>query len=124
MKNNLYLDPTTYDLILDSNFNLRVTNTYSQWLSQKIENTLKTLYGEWFANQTLGIPYFQTILKKQTNIDQVNIIFKNAIKNIEGVRNIIKFEPEYNTSTRTYTISELIVQSEENEIINIGTITL
>jgi hypothetical protein len=124
MKSNLYLNPNTYDIELDNNFNLKVTNSYSQWLSQKIENTLKTLYGEWFANQTLGIPYFQTILKKQSNINQVNIIFKNAIKNIEGVRTIIKFEPEYNSSTRTYVISSLVVQSEENEVIDIGSIIL
>ena len=41
---NLYIDPDTNDITL-SNYNLRVTTTITEFLSQKIENVLKTISG-------------------------------------------------------------------------------
>ncbi len=123
MKSNLYLDPTTYDLILDGNFNLRITQTYTEWLSQKIENVLKTFKGEWFANFTIGVPFYESILKKNPNVTEVNAIFQNKIKGIDGVAELTKFDVSYDNSERTYSI-DIEVLSNENEIVDVGTITI
>lgn len=124
MKKNLYLDPSTYDLVLDGSFNLRVTTTFTEWLSQKLENRLKTFEGEWFANYRIGIPFIGTILVKNPNITQVNAIFRDEILSTEGVKEIIKFEVVFNTSTRKYIISDLQVRSTEGDIVNLGEITV
>jgi hypothetical protein len=124
MKKNLYLDPSTYDLVLDGSFNLRVTTTFTEWLSQKLENRLKTFEGEWFANYLIGIPFIGTILVKNPNITQVNAIFKDEILSTEGVKEIIKFEVTFDTSTRKYIISDLQVRSTEGDIVNLGEITV
>lgn len=124
MKKNLYLDPGTYDLVLDGSFNLRVTTTFTEWLSQKLENRLKTFEREWFANDRIGIPFIGTILVKNPNITQVNAIFKDEILSTEGVKEIIKFEVTFDTSIRKYIISDLQVRSTEGDIVNLGEITV
>ena len=115
MPKNFYLDPITKDLVIQD-FNLRLTATTTEWLSQKIENRLKTFYGEWFADATIGIKYFRDILKKQPNLDQVNTIFRNAIINTEGVQSIDEFNVDFNSSTRTYQI-DFVVTAEDGETV-------
>lgn len=98
---NIYVDPVTYDLILD-NRNLRMTTTLTEWLSAKIESRLKIFYGEWFANQTIGVPYFEQILKKQADIDNVQVIFSDVIKATYGVKELLSFTVVYSITTRLY----------------------
>ena len=100
---NLYLDPTTNDITL-SNYNLRVTATTTEFLSQKIENTLKTVAGEFFANESLGIPYFTEILGKPTDISVVVSIFRNAVIAIPEVSEIVEFTVIFNAETRVFEI--------------------
>ena len=104
MARNFYIDPETKDLVID-NFNLKLTSTLGEHLAQKIENQLKTFRGEWFLNQSIGIPYYQDILKKQVNIDTVTSIFRNAILNVEGVDRIIDLSVLLDTAEREYNLT-------------------
>jgi len=109
---NLYIDPNTYDLILE-NRNLRMTASVTEWLSAKIEARLKTFYGEWFANQTIGIPYFEQILKKQADIDNVESIFSDVIRETTGVEELLSFSIEYDVTSRLYTYTfEVLADSD------------
>lgn len=98
---NIYIDPDTYDITTKNN-NLRMTETTTEWLAAKIEAKLKTFYGEWFANQSIGIPYFEEILKKQVDIDNVQVLFSDEIKNTTGVAELVSFSIDYDTGTRDY----------------------
>jgi len=100
---NLYLDPNTYDLTLQ-NYNLRVTQNMSEFLSQKIENTLKTIAGEFFANETIGVPYFTDILGKKRDLATVTSIFRNQVLSISEVSEIIEFTTDYEPVTREFSI--------------------
>ena len=104
MTRSIYLDPVTKDLALTDAKNLRMTTTNGEYVAQKIETTLSFFYGEWFLNYVLGIPYFQDIFVKNPDINLVNTIFRNAIINIEEVEEIIKFETEFDTSLRQYSL--------------------
>lgn len=99
---NLFVDPVTYDLALDSTNNLRLTENTTEWLSAKLEAKLKTFLGEWFANQNIGIPYYQDILKKQIDLNNVEVIFSEAVKNTAGVKELLEFSVDYDGSTRLY----------------------
>jgi hypothetical protein len=121
---NLFLDPLTGDLSL-RNFNIRFTESQTEWLSQKLENKLKTIFGEWFANQFLGIEYFQKILKKQANLDEVGTLFKTQIKNTQGVSKILQFSIDYERNTRKYIVNFEVLSVENGEEIPvIGSITV
>lgn len=102
---NLFLAPETYDLSLTSAKNLRLTADMGEFLSQKIETVLKTFSGEWFLNPDLGIPYFDKILIKQADLDDINSIFKSAVQNIEEVDEVLSFETDFNAGTRTYEVT-------------------
>lgn len=103
MSKNLYFDPLTKDIILD-NFDLQLT-TDEENIAQGIECRLKFFSGEWFLNRNLGIPYFQSVLKKNPNLNAVNAIFRNAILSAPGVEEITTYTAEYDNNTRTYSIS-------------------
>jgi len=98
---SLYIDPNTYDLEILNN-NLRMTTNTSQWLSCKLEARLKTFFGEWFINSTIGVPYFEQILKKQVDINNVTTILSDYIKNTRGVKELITFDVDYDNISRHY----------------------
>ena len=112
---NLYLDPATYDLINDA-YNLRLTETYVEYVSQKIENVLKTYKNEWFLDPDLGIPYFDRILIKQADVDDVNGIFLIAITEIDEIVEVISLNTNFDSQLRLYTVAFEAKMAEE-EII-------
>ena len=113
---NIYLSPTTYDFEL-TNYNLRVTRNMSEFLAQKIENVLKTVSGEFFANEFLGIPYFTEILGKPKDIDTVASIFRNAIIDINEVDELVEFSTDFDAPTRTYSI-DYTVRAVDGTVID------
>ena len=114
---NLYLDPTTKDLAVDSNFNLRLTDNIGEELSQKIENVLKTFRGEWYLDPDLGIPYFDRVFIKQADLGDVNSIFFIAVSNIDEVDEVLDFTTSLDGATRIYTVN-FKVRSIDSEIIS------
>lgn len=103
MKKNLYLDAVNYDLTL-SNFQLRLTDNLTEYMSQKIENVLSTFAGEWFLDFSIGLPYFDRILIKTADLNDVRNIFLIAITGIPEVEEIISFDTDFIVGTRKYTI--------------------
>lgn len=104
MKKNLYLDPDTND-ITTVNFNLRLTKNLTEFVSQKLENRLKTFQGEWFVDRTIGLPYYQRILKKKADVDDINSLYRAEINSVEEVVEIIEFTPDYNEALRKYSLT-------------------
>jgi hypothetical protein len=123
MKKNLYQNEITKDIEIDANKNLRFTTTLQEYISQKIENKLRFLKGEWFLNTDLGIPYFETIFKKNPDINLINTIFIREIRSIEEVIEIIKFETNYDVSLRTFSIN-LEVKIYDGSVIVINELEL
>lgn len=61
---SLYLDPETWNLVLDANGALKMTeNPYA--VAQDVACACKTILGECIFDTTIGIPYFSKILGKQ-----------------------------------------------------------
>jgi hypothetical protein len=119
---NLLLDKNTNELIL-TNGNLTFTDSFEQNLAQKIQSTLLTFSEEWYLNQTVGVPYYSSVLGKQSMSD-VNAVFVSVIKGIEGVAKIIEFEVDFDGTRRTYKITKLTVTSTEGTTVDVGEITL
>jgi hypothetical protein len=111
---NLYLDPNTADLAVDSSFDLRFTVNLVEYVSQRIENVLKTFQGEWFLDETLGLPFFDRILIKRADINDVINIFRSAVLSIPEVQELITFEVTQNTQTRLFSATlEARISEEE-----------
>ena len=108
---SLYVNPITYDIETENN-NLRFTKNVTEWLSAKIEARLKTFYREWFVNQTIGVPYFEKILKKQVDINNVQVILSDVIKQTTGVDELLEFEIDYDGTTRKYFYTFKVIATE------------
>lgn len=59
---------------------------------QDILQRLRTVYGECFMDNTIGLPYFTQILVKNPNLDQINVFIKNEILATPGVETLISYQ--------------------------------
>lgn len=60
-------------------------------LVQRLKIRLLVLLGEWFLDETRGIPYFQEILEKGTSYDQISNSIKLVIVQTPDVKKINYF---------------------------------
>lgn len=109
---DLYMDPVIRDIVVED-FDLRVTETNVEWVSQTIESRLRTFMGEWFLNRDLGIPYFDSVFVKAPDMDQINGLFLTEINDVNGIEEILSFNTVFDTSVRKLTVTFTVqVQSE------------
>jgi hypothetical protein len=109
---NYYIDPLTDDVTLDSTNNLRFTETLTEYVSQKIINNLQTFKGEWYQNIDLGVPYYDRVLIKNPDLDDVDNLFQSEILEVDEVVEILEYESEFDNSTRKYTVNFKVLAQE------------
>jgi hypothetical protein len=102
------------DLMI-SEFDLRLTND-SEIVKQRIRQALLTFKGEWFLNTQLGIPYYESILEEKNSLQAIKAILMDAIKKVEGVKELTQFELKYNNDTRLVSINFSVIDSFNNLI--------
>lgn len=112
---NLFLDPTTNDIAL-TGYQLRTTVDNSELVSQKLTTILRTFAGEWFLDNSLGIPYFTRILIKKADLNDVNSLFIAAISTITEIEKILSFTTTFDSATRKYSV-DFSVQITDGSII-------
>ena len=61
-------------------------------VSQRLVTRLKTFKGEWFMDNTYGFPYFQEVLGKKINKEDVDAIYRREILKERGVKNLSYFK--------------------------------
>lgn len=61
-------------------------------VSQRLVTRLKTFKGEWFMDNTYGFPYFQEVLGKKINKEDVDVIYRREILKERGVKNLSYFK--------------------------------
>ena len=116
MPKDKYLDPDTNDLTLTAQKDLRFTSNNIEYTIQKIKNVLNFIYGEWYLNTTLGVPYLalnnndrdnrtKNIFVKNPDLAFINGIFITQISAINTIEEIIDFNSSLNTDTRTFSVS-------------------
>ncbi len=100
---DLLLDSDTGDLVFQ-NGSCPVTQHQADIVAQRLRITLYTFYGEWFLNETIGVPYIQQIFTKVTKKSTVDLIFQGLIAADPGVIEILTFTSEV-TPQRGYTMT-------------------
>lgn len=92
-----------HDIYLDGN-DLAVAEE-EDIVVQRLRIGLQFLLGEWFLDNTLGIPYVQTIFQVGTNINDIYSIFQNAVLNTEGVETLNELILTPSSDNRSLSIS-------------------
>ena len=74
---------------------------------QRLLTNIKFFQGECFLNPSLGVPYFQNVLKRKKGLDigTLSTIFREAILQTEGTKSIQKLEIDFDGATRVLTVS-------------------
>lgn len=87
MANTIPLHPDTWDIYLDANGNLELTNPDSS-IAQDVASAVRTFEGECWYDTTLGMPYFQSILGKSPPNSLVVSNIRDQALTINGVNSV------------------------------------
>ena len=101
-------------LALDSSNNIYIENNSLFFtndgaeVAQNIRCRLLTYKGEWFLSRQTGVPYFEEILTKPANLARVESILKTTILQTGGVKRLISFSFDYDSTARGLTVNSSI----------------
>jgi len=108
----LPLDKTTWDLVLDGNGNLTLTDPdYS--IAQDVASAIRTFQGECWYGVTLGLPYFQSILGKLPPASYLTNLLEQAALTVAGVVSVTVVSLGLNVN-RQLTGSVIVVSTDTN----------
>lgn len=99
----------------------------SQWkydkeaIAQNISTRLKLFLGEYFRDNTDGVPWFtkedgsEGILGKGYSLAQVEAILRNRIMRTDGVLKLLSFKIDFDETTRKISISSFVLTTYGTE---------
>jgi len=88
------------DLVLTSDADPRGTNPVLQHIIQR----LRTFLGEWYLDNTIGVPWFQLIFEKGTDEATIDAYLQNVICATPGVKSLTSYSFTPDTAKRTLDI--------------------
>jgi hypothetical protein len=107
---DLKLSPDHDIDLLDQTMTL-TDDTNGESIAQRIKITLWLFLGEYFFDESVGVPYFQQIFQKGITASEVDNIFKTKIRSVPGVLSLTKFTSEFNKAQREYKINFTVLTS-------------
>lgn len=99
----------------------------SQWkydkeaIAQNISTRLKLFLGEYFRDNTDGVPWFtkedgsEGILGKGYSLAQVEAILRNRIMRTDGVLKLLSFKIDFDETTRKISIRSFVLTTYGTE---------
>lgn len=118
---DLLVDRLTGDLVF-KNGACPVTQILGDIVAQRLKIKLYTFYGEWFLDETTGVPYIQQIFNKVRSKATIDLIFQGIISEDPDVIEILTFESEV-TNSRGYTLT-FQVRVSDNTASLLTTVTI
>lgn len=98
----LRLDPTTGDLDHDGK---RLQIAYDvDAIAQSLRTRLAFFMGEWFLDESFGVPYFQTILGTKVPLAAVREAFRTVIAGTVGVLDVLSLSLEASSVPRSFVL--------------------
>lgn len=89
-------------LKIDSQNDLELVNndlgvvTGRDEIGQILRHELRVFFGEWFLDESIGVPYYEEIFVKGQDLAQIDAILKEKILNTPGVVELIAFALDLN----------------------------
>jgi len=89
---------TLYDIKFDVNHDMYLDGAdiafadETNILSQRLKIRLQFLFGEWFLDNQVGIPYTQFVFEQGSSLEDIYAIFRKEIIETDGVESLQKLE--------------------------------
>jgi len=114
---SLYLDPDSWDLTLNANGALKtVSNPYS--IAQDVACALKTVLGECYFDNTIGIPYYEQLLGRPVTISTVISKLKTESERLSTVKSAnVTLVPDRSTRVTKGYITITDTNSESSTLV-------
>lgn len=74
-------------------------------IAQHLRIRLRFFRGEWFADQRIGLPFYESIFVKRPNLNIIRSILREAILETPGIVGIQALDTQLNAATRTLTVT-------------------
>ena len=74
-------------------------------IRQHLQVRLRFFLGEWFLDQTVGVPYFQNVFVDRPRANVLTTVFKREILATPGVIELEDFALSIDRATRTLSVS-------------------
>jgi hypothetical protein len=97
----------------------RFTETYLEYMAQKVRCAISLFFGEWFLNNSIGIPYIPSVMEKIDHRSILETALQVTISNVKGIKKLIEFAPSYNVKERLFRL-KFIAQCENGETLEIN----
>jgi hypothetical protein len=104
MKLDITIDKTTGRFVISPQGDFVLTSG-TDAVVQYIGQVLKTFLEEWFLDQTIGIPYYQELLKKNPDQTTMESAIKAAILACPGMLELTSFSLTTDTPHRALNVS-------------------
>lgn len=101
MAGNLALD-SNHDIIIGRGAT-RISGATQ--VSQLVKCRLLTLFGEWALDDTIGLPWYESIFTKQVRVSDIESAVANIIRGTEGVQQLLSIDIDADFRTRQLNIS-------------------
>lgn len=101
--------------VVDGDFIL--TESESESLTQRLTIKLLTFQGEWYLNNSEGIPYYQSILGKNRAKETIDNIFKDAIIEEPEVVSLVSFRSSIDNARRVYKLNFTVESTNQEELV-------
>jgi len=96
------------------------TVTKAESVAQRVRQHLEFYSGEWFLDNTVGVPWFEFIYVRPFHKETADSIIKAAIMDVPGVAEILEYNAADTTDkTRGYKISQIIIRSDYDQEVRI-----
>lgn len=108
---------TDHDISIEDG-NFKLLDDEAKVAQQTLKINLLFFEGEWFLDNTYGIPYFQEILGKVSNTNLVDTIIQETVRESYNIDRITSFSSSISPD-RVYSVDLLEAITEDGEIISI-----
>lgn len=95
--------PTYLDLLVQDGD--LVMNSGTTAIQQHILQRLRVFAGEWFLDNTIGIPFFQEFFVKNPDQSKVDAILQSVISQTPGVQALTRYNFSVDTASRQIKVS-------------------
>lgn len=102
MSIDIKLDALTHDLSFSKTKDLVLIDGAAR-IAQQVKVTLWTFFGEWFLDETFGVPYLEFILIKNPNRALIENILRQKVMDVPGVTGVPTIKIEYDAARRNAT---------------------
>ena len=110
---SLELDDKTNDLIIKDNIFIFIDGVEDT--RQTLKTRLQTFQEEFFYDASFGVPYIQTLGSNNGQL-VLDLAIKNVILSTPNIDKILKFQTEFDTIERLYTVNVQVKLDDGNEM--------